>query len=143
MDRHTPMAVLAAYQAAVFERDATAFLRLYAPDARVFDTWGVWSYEGTAARRASIEGWFSSLGDERVAVTFEDVHVVAVDAMAVLTATGRYAAQAPDGAALRAMQNRFTWALALAGGAWSIVHEHTSAPIGFGDLKGMLQKPAH
>jgi hypothetical protein len=58
----------------------------------------------------------------------------------VLTTTGRYAAISADGLEIRSMQNRFTWALQRKDGAWSIVHEHTSVPIGFGDLKGILQR---
>jgi ketosteroid isomerase-like protein len=38
------------------------------------------------------------------------------------------------------MQNRFTWALRRKRASWSIVHEHTSTPIGFSDLKGILQR---
>jgi hypothetical protein len=41
---------------------------------------------------------------------------------------------------LRAMQNRLTWALKPAGSAWKIVHEHTSAPMGFKDSKVILQR---
>ena len=58
--------ILEAYKAAVHDRNVDAFLRLYDPEARVFDTWGVWSYEGVAARRGAIEQWFASLGAERV-----------------------------------------------------------------------------
>ena len=137
-----PHPLLQAYQAAVLARDADAFLALYAPDARVFDTWGVWCYEGVAARRAAIDGWFSSLGDERVQVTFEDVRVDTSPGadLALLSATGRFAAVSPAGAELRSMQNRLSWGLRRQGGGWRILHEHTSVPIGFGDLQGILQR---
>ncbi|MBT9493383.1 MAG: nuclear transport factor 2 family protein [Paucibacter sp.] len=142
MNHSTPIQVLDAYKNAVYDADADAFLRLYDPAARVFDTWGVWSYEGVAARRQAIEGWLSSLGDERVVVSFDDVMVIVDLELAVLTATGRYAAVSTSGVELRSMQNRFTWALKRKGDGegWLIVHEHTSAPIGFGDLKGILQR---
>jgi uncharacterized protein (TIGR02246 family) len=140
MNQSTPTQILEAYKTAVYDRDAEAFLRLYDQDARVFDTWGVWSYEGTASRRQAIEGWFSSLGQERVKVSFDAVQVTVDQELAVLTAMGRYAAISTDGAELRSMQNRFTWALRRKEGNWSIVHEHTSTPIGFGDLKGILQR---
>jgi len=136
----TPAQTLDAYKVAVFERDVEAFLRLYDPAARVFDTWGVWSYEGTAARRKAIEGWFSSLGEERVRVTFDDVQITLAQDLAVLTATGRYAAFAADGVELRSMQNRLTWALRRKAGGWSIVHEHTSTPIGFTDQKAIFHR---
>ena len=140
MTLDTPEAVLEAYKTAVHDRNAEAFLGLYAADARVFDTWGTWSYEGTASRRPAIEGWFSSLGEERVQVTFDDVRVIASGELALLTATGRYAAISPLGVELRSMQNRFTWGLVRRGQAWVIQHEHTSTPIGPSDLKGILRR---
>ncbi len=140
MNHTTPEAVLEAYKTAVYDKNADAFLRLYDRDARVYDTWGVWCYEGTAARQTAIEGWFSSLGSERVKVSFDDVKVTVAHELAVLTATGRYAAVSHEGAELRAMQNRLTWALQQKDRQWVIVHEHTSTPIGFSDLKGILQR---
>jgi uncharacterized protein (TIGR02246 family) len=138
MTLDTPGAVLEAYKAAVHERSAEAFLGLYAQDARVFDTWGTWCYEGIDSRRPAIEGWFSSLGEERVRVTFDDVQTIVTPQLALLTATGRYAALSPAGELLRSMENRFTWALVRHGQAWVIQHEHTSTPIGSHDLKAIL-----
>jgi uncharacterized protein (TIGR02246 family) len=140
MNQSAPTAVLEAYKKAVYDRDPEAFLRLYDRDARVYDTWGVWSYDGTASRRNAIEGWFSSLGEERVQVSFDKVQVTMHHDLALLVATGRYAAISTDGVELRAMQNRFTWALNRKDGQWFIVHEHTSVPIGFSDMKGILQR---
>ena len=130
----------AGYIRAVHEKDVEAFLNLYHPEARVFDTWGVWSYEGVQARRKVIENWFSSLGEERVAVTIDRVQVTATGEMAVLTARAVYVALSAAGVELRSMQNRLTWVLKLDAGAWKILHEHTSVPINFSDLKGMLQR---
>lgn len=135
-----PVQVLGAYGAAVHEKDVEAFMALYDQGARVYDTWGVWSYEGTASRRKAIEGWFSSLGEEGVKVSFDEVQVMVDQELAVLTATGRYAAFSADGVELRSMQNRFTWALKRKEGEWKIVHEHTSVPIGDSDLKAILQR---
>ena len=45
-----------------------------------------------------------------------------------------------QGDELRAMQNRLTWVLKFEVGEWKIIHEHTSVPIGFADLKGLLQR---
>ena len=125
------------YTRAVHEKNVAAFLALYHPAARVFDTWGVWSYEGEAARRKVIEQWFSSLGEERVAVTFDRVQATATGELATLTARVIYAAISPAGVELRRMQNRLTWVLQPSGDAWQIIHEHTSVPIG-SDLKGIL-----
>ena len=38
------------------------------------------------------------------------------------------------------MQNRISWVLRTSGHVLRIVHEHTSAPIGFTDMKAMLQR---
>ena len=56
---------------AVFARDVDAFAALYDQDVHVFDMWGGWSLRGIAAWRRMAEGWFGSLGDERVRVTFD------------------------------------------------------------------------
>ena len=127
------------YTRAVHEKDVEAFLNLYHPAARVFDTWGIWSYEGEPGRRKIIEAWFGSLGEERVAVTFDRVQATVTSDLAALTARVIYAAISPAGAELRSMQNRLTWVLKPGGGTWKIIHEHTSVPIG-NDLRGLLQR---
>ena len=131
--------LLAAYSAAVSDQYVDTFLSFYHADARVYDTWSAWSDEGPAARRRVIDAWFSSLGEERVTVRFDDVRVIGDHAMTVLTATGRYAAVSSDGVERRSMHNRLTWAPRFSEGAWLTVHEHTSAPIG-GDLKARLTR---
>src|SRR4051812_37898593 len=67
--------LLDAYKAAVWDRNVDDFLNLYEPEARVFDTWAVWCYDGVAGRRAAIGHWFGSLGNERVRVAFADLQV--------------------------------------------------------------------
>ena len=132
--------VLESYASAVFARDVEAFMRLYDPRVRVFDAWGVWSYEGSAAWQRAVEGWFSSLGAERVKVTFDEVQTSAGGDLFVVTAVATYAGLSIQGEQLRAMQNRLTWALRTTGNVLRIVHEHTSAPIGFNDSKAILQR---
>ncbi|MBK8528022.1 MAG: hypothetical protein IPL57_13355 [Rubrivivax sp.] len=65
--------LLATYESAVFKKDVETFMHLYDTDVRVFDAWGVWSYEGADAWQHAVEGWFTSLGAERVKVTFDEV----------------------------------------------------------------------
>jgi ketosteroid isomerase-like protein len=43
--------VLDSYKAAVKAKDVDAFVALYDQDVRVFDLWGVWSYQGVEAWR--------------------------------------------------------------------------------------------
>ncbi len=132
--------VLDSYCAAVHAKDVSAFIRLYHPDVRVFDTWGIWSYEGAEAWQRAVEAWFTSLGEERVKVSFEDVQSTGGPASAVVSAIVTYAAVSAQGDPLRAMQNRLTWALKESGHVLRIVHEHTSAPIGFEDQKALLER---
>jgi uncharacterized protein (TIGR02246 family) len=140
-DAQSPiLQVLQAYEQAVYERDVDAFMRLYEQDARVFDTWGVWSYERSAVRRNAIEHWFSSLGSERVQVSFTEVAVTSASDLAVLSAIGTYTALSAEGEPLRSMQNRLTWALRRNAAGWAVVHEHTSTPIDPSDTKAIFRR---
>jgi ketosteroid isomerase-like protein len=132
--------VLASYASAVHAKDVAAFMRLYDSSVRVFDTWGVWSYEGAEAWQRAVEGWFTSLGAERVKVTFDDVHISAAQGVAVVSAIVTYAGLSAQGEPVRAMQNRLSWALRTIGHVPRIVHEHTSAPLGYDGAKGILQR---
>ncbi len=134
-------AMLATYQLAVRARDVEAFIQLYDPEVRVFDTWGTWSYEGRDAWRKMIEGWFASLGvGEQVDVRVSDLRVIGRGGHAVATAAFTYAALTPEGRELRAMVNRLTWVVALQQDGWRIVHEHTSVPVDFEHAKGIFQR---
>ncbi|MEO8310429.1 MAG: nuclear transport factor 2 family protein [Caldimonas sp.] len=134
--------VVESYKSAVFAADADAFMRLYHPTVRVFDAWGVWLYEGAPAWQRAVEGWFTSLGSERVRASFAEVQVLAGQPVAVLNAIVSYAAESATGEPLRSMQNRITWVLRETGHVFRIVHEHTSAPIGFEDSKAILTRDA-
>jgi ketosteroid isomerase-like protein len=131
---------LETYKSAVLARNAETFMHLYDSEVRVFDTWGNWSYEGAAAWRVAVEGWFSSLGSETVRVTFEDVRITAESSFAFVSAFARYAAFSAQGQELRAMHNRITWVLKARGHVLRVVHEHTSAPIGFEDTKAIFTR---
>jgi ketosteroid isomerase-like protein len=132
--------ILESYKSAVLARDAEAFMRLYDTDVRVFDTWGVWSYDGAEPWRRAVEAWFTSLGAERVKVTFEEVRSTLGRDVAIVSAIVTYAGISAQGEPLRAMQNRITWGLKTIGHVPRIVHEHTSAPVGFDDMKAILQR---
>lgn len=132
--------ILNGYKAAVYAKDVDAFVALYDADVRVFDMWGTWSYDGLDAWRAMAAGWFGSLDDERVVVEFADVEsVVGVD-LVVAQAFVTYAAIDADDTPLRALTNRMTMALRRRGGAWKIVHEHSSSPLDFSTAKPMFTR---
>jgi len=122
-------ALLESYRDAVYAKDVEAFVAIFADDVRVFDMWGTWSHDGIDSWREMAVGWFGSLGDELVRVEFDDVRTTVGDDTAVLSAFVTFAGLSADGAELRSMNNRLTWGLRKTGGAWKVVHEHTSAPV--------------
>ena len=132
--------VIETYKSAIYKKEVETLMHLYDPGVRVFDTWGIWSYEGAAAWQRAVEGWFTSLGSERVKVSFDDVRTSAGRDFSLVSAIVTYAGVSETGEPLRAMQNRLTWVLKLGGHAFRIVHEHSSAPVGFEDMKAILQR---
>ena len=130
------------YVAAVSARNADALVQLYEPKARVFDAWGVWEYNGADSWRIALEGWLSSQPDERLQVGFDRCSVLGSSELVTMTAIVTYAQIAADGTESRSMQNRITWIARTAGYNLRIVHEHTSVPIGFEDMKAILKKPS-
>ena len=130
--------LLDAYETAVHRKDVDAFMRLYAPDVRVFDAWGIWQYQGAEAWRRAVEGWLTSLGSETVKVRFDEVAASIGKDVSSVTAIVTYAGLSAEGEPLREMQNRITWVLRSIGHVPRIIHEHTSAPVGFEDMKAIL-----
>ncbi len=125
------------YRAAILAKDVAAFMALYDPQVRIFDTWAVAPYDD-AGWRAMAEGWFSSLGDETVAVRVDDVRTSLGQDLILVSARVTYAGMSAAGQELRSMQNRLSWVLRHAGGALRIVHEHTSVPVDMRTGKGIL-----
>jgi ketosteroid isomerase-like protein len=132
--------VLESYKTAVFAKDVPALMKLYDPKVRVFDAWGIWTYEGAAAWQMAVEAWFGSLRGDRVKVTFDEIQVSGTPDFALVSAIVTYSAVSAQGEERRAMQNRMTWTLKTSGHVPRIIHEHTSAPIGFEDMKAILQR---
>ena len=134
--------VLETYKSAVLAKNAETFMHLYAPDVRVFDMWGTWSYDGATAWRVAVEGWFSSLSSETCKVTFNDVQIFSDSGLAAMSAIVTYAGISAEGQELRSMQNRISWVLRISGHVLRVAHEHTSAPVGFDDTKAILKREA-
>lgn len=132
--------VIEAYKAAVAARNLPAFMRLYDPSARVFDAWGVWSYENLDAWQVAVEGWFASHPDDRFEVSFHELRTFTQAAFSSVSAIVTYAVVSAQGEPLNSMQNRLSWVLKTSSHVPRIVHEHTSAPIGFEDQKAILQR---
>lgn len=134
--------VLETYKSAVLAKNVETFMHLYAPDVRVFDMWGTWSYDGATAWRVAVEGWFSSLSSETCKVTFNDVQIFSDSGLAAMSAIVTYAGISAEGQELRSMQNRISWVLKISGHVLRVAHEHTSVPVGFDDTKAILKREA-
>lgn len=125
---NTVATLLQSYAAAVYDKDVGAFAALYAPDAYIFDTWVPWRYQGAEPWAAMAKSWFQSLGDDRVAVTWNELHAQDLGDAIAAQAFVTYTAVSQSGQKLRAMTNRLTWIARFGPDGWRIVHEHTSAP---------------
>ena len=87
------------------------------------------------------KGWFASLGDERVQVTFQGTHHTVTPDLALVHTIVTYAGLSASGERLRAMNNRLTLTLTREEDRWLILHEHSSAPANFETGKVNLQYP--
>jgi len=132
----------AKYISAVANRSVSELIQLYDPKVRVFDAWGFWEYNGSESWQVAIEGWLSSDPSNKFKVIFTDSVAIGDLQFATMTAIVNYASIAPDGSEAHSMQNRITWVVRTSGHNMRIVHEHTSAPIGFEDMKAILKKKA-
>ena len=132
--------ILEIYQSAVYTKDVGAMMRLYDPKLRVFDAWGVWAYDGAASWQRAVESWFTSLGDEKIRVSFEEVQATGSAELAAVSTIVTYAGVSAQGKPLKSMQNRLSWTLKTSGHVLRIIHEHTSVPVGFEDMKAILQR---
>jgi uncharacterized protein (TIGR02246 family) len=133
-------AVMAEYAAAILAKEPARVAALYAPDTRVFDAWGVWSYDGRDAWARNLDDWLGSLGSESVRVQFDDLRLVQHADIGSVSAILTYSAVNAAGNVLHSMQNRLSWFLTKTNGRWVIAHEHTSAPISFESQKAILRR---
>jgi ketosteroid isomerase-like protein len=138
--RHDFEALTIAYADAVLAKEPSRLAAIYAPDVRVFDSWERWSYDDLAAWRPTLDEWLGSLGDESVQVSFEDVRASAGGEMGFLNAIVTYTALDSAGNTLRSLQERLTWVLTRKDDCWTIVHQHSSAPISFADKKAIVRR---
>ena len=127
------------YKQAVYQKDTEAFLALFDDNVRIFDMWA-WSYDGLAAWREMVIGWFANLGADRDVVTFDDIRIQQSGDMAIASAIARFAAVSEKGEELRFLQNRLTWVVEKKNGVWKIIHEHSSGPVDGSTMKVQLQR---
>jgi ketosteroid isomerase-like protein len=132
--------VLEDYTAAVWAKNVDSLVALYDPQTVVFDMWGAWLHNGIASWRSVVEGWFGSLGSERVIVAFSESQTIVAADLAVIHAFASYKAVDADGKELRAMDNRLTMTLRRHADGWKIVHQHTSSPIEVGTAQVVFRR---
>lgn len=126
------------YAEAVWAKDPQKLAALYGKDVRVFDTWVRHPLEGRQAWRVKLDEWLMALDtEEHVKASFDELLILRGADMGCLTALVTYASLNNTGETLRSMQNRLSWIVAKSEAGWTIVHEHTSVPIG-PDLSGIL-----
>lgn len=130
--------ILSAYATAVNYKDVGGFMGLYASDVHVYDAWGCFEYEGSAAWRTMVEGWFGSLGAETVRVDFADVRVCGGPEVAIVSAAATFTAYSGSGVKQRSLTNRFTMGLSLRASQWLIAHEHSSLPVDIETGRGIF-----
>jgi len=87
-----------------------------------------------------ISAWLASHASEKLRVTFDDVAVHGSQTDLAVTALVTYAQVSADGALLGALRNRLTWFLQVRDGRTQIVHEHTSVPVDFHEMKPLTAK---
>ena len=146
MDKHLPDATplneiedfFNAYRQAAWNKDQAAMIGLYAENAVIFDMWDQGYCLQSSEWNKSIEEWLLSLGEEKVQVDFEMITINQSPETGFASAVIRFQAISNDGRVLRSMRNRITLGFSKSGAGWKVVHQHTSAPVGSGDLRAIL-----
>jgi ketosteroid isomerase-like protein len=135
-----PELLFESFSDAVYRKDVEAYLGLYDEKVLIFDMWQEWTYDGLAAWRQMVEGWFSGLGSDRDVVTFRERKMEIIGELGYITAIARFAAVSETGEELRFLDNRLSWVLRRTGASWKIVHQHSSGPINFNTMAVILKK---
>lgn len=132
------LTILNEYSSAVWEKDENKFLELHDPGIHSYDAWEKWEYQGMDQYRVIPEEWFSSLGDERVKVTFVQPKLNLDQRLATIWCHVVYAAFDSRGNYLRSLTNRLTMILRRQPDGWKILHEHLSVPVDFESGTGLF-----
>ncbi len=127
------------FKRAAFDQDVAALLSLYDENVCVFDLWQTWSYRGVASWKEAVVNWFTSTGENRDAITFDELSINLRGDFCLVHALITFSCVSPEGKTLRAMHERMTWGLEKKA-RWQIVHQHTSAPVSGSDFKVIFQK---
>tara|TARA_R110002051_G_scaffold188312_1_gene257748 strand:- start:2146 stop:2562 length:417 start_codon:yes stop_codon:yes gene_type:complete len=126
------------YKNAVWQKDATMLLKLYANEVISFDMWDIGYYKTLNEWTPEIENWLSSLGEEKVKVDFEMIKVFKSDINGFASGLVEFQAINIQGAVLRKMKNRITVGFSKFKDGWKVVHQHVSAPVTSENLTAIL-----
>ncbi|MFT4024976.1 MAG: hypothetical protein QM664_14460, partial [Flavihumibacter sp.] len=92
-----PEDFFAVYKESAWQKDAERMIALYADEVEVFDMWQQGYQHGIAGWSALVRDWLNGLGDERVAVGFERIHIRAGSDTAFASALVSFKALAAGG----------------------------------------------
>lgn len=117
------------YKQTAWNKDIDSMIALYDNEVMIYDMWAKGYQTGLSEWSGVIKDWLSSLGEEKVNVTFEMITLHESGDVAFASALVSYQAIAPDGNILRSMKNRITLGFQNKNDVWKVIHQHTSAPI--------------
>jgi ketosteroid isomerase-like protein len=117
------------YVQAAWDKDIESMIRLYDHNVVIYDMWTNGYQTGLTEWSGVIKTWLSSLGEERVKVTFEMIKIHESGDIGFASALITYQAMSADNAILRSMKNRVTIGFHKEKDMWKVIHQHTSAPI--------------
>lgn len=126
------------YKTAAWNKDTKAMIDLYDKQATIFDMWDQGYVNDASEWAKSIEGWLSSLGEEKVKVEFEMIKIHQSGNTGFASALIRFQAISSEGKVIRGMKNRITLGFSKFDDGWKVIHQHTSAPISSNGLNAIL-----
>ena len=109
-------------------KDLDALMGHYADDVAVFDVRPPLQVDGAAAYRRNFTFWFAAV-DGPIDYEVQDQRIAAGETVAVCHSLCRVRVRRTDGGPTD-YAVRLTSGLVKADGAWRIVHEHVSMPLG-------------
>lgn len=126
------------YQNAAWNKDISAMIYLYGKNVVIFDMWDQGYITNAEDWHKIIFEWLNSLGEEKVKVEFEMIHIHQSGNVGFASALISFQAIANDGSVLRSMKNRITLGFSQFEDGWKVIHQHTSAPISSNGLTAIL-----
>ncbi|WP_232424876.1 YybH family protein [Algoriphagus resistens] len=127
-----------AYKNAVWQKNASALLKLYDAEVVQFDMWDRGYYSTLQEWAPEIGNWLGSLGEEKVKVDFEMIKIRQSDSIGFASGLIKFQAISSQGTILRSMKNRITIGFSRFEEGWKVVHQHISAPVASENLTAIL-----